>query len=66
MSRDSDKVKQLEGLSCEVASCVRCKLHTTRKRTVFGEGSSDASVMFIGEGPGRDEDAQGRPFVGRA
>ncbi|MFH1537703.1 MAG: uracil-DNA glycosylase [bacterium] len=52
---------------CEKAqSCARCGLSEARTNVVFGEGSSTAGLMFIGEGPGRDEDAQGRPFVGRA
>ena len=66
MSSASDKNEQIRSLEIEVERCIKCKLHTTRKRTVFGEGSITAEVMFIGEGPGRDEDAQGRPFVGRA
>ena len=50
----------------DVAKCEKCRLCETRKNTVFGEGSIHARVMFIGEGPGRDEDELGRPFVGRA
>ena len=50
----------------EVKPCRKCVLCRTRKNTVFGEGDPDAKIMFIGEGPGADEDAQGRPFVGRA
>jgi uracil-DNA glycosylase family 4 len=49
-----------------VKSCRKCRLCEQRSNTVFGEGDVDASLMFIGEGPGADEDAQGRPFVGRA
>jgi DNA polymerase len=49
-----------------IGNCTRCKLHATRTTIVFGEGNPEASVMFIGEGPGKDEDAQGRPFVGKA
>lgn len=49
-----------------VACCRKCRLCQTRTRTVFGEGDVDARVMFIGEGPGENEDLQGRPFVGRA
>jgi len=48
------------------AGCTRCRLAETRKRLVFGEGDSGAELVFIGEGPGRDEDLLGRPFVGRA
>ena len=47
-------------------TCQACALGTTRNRFVFGEGPADADLMFVGEGPGRDEDASGRPFVGKA
>ena len=57
---------RLEVISREVASCTRCVLHATRTQTVFSRGSSSAELMFIGEGPGADEDAQGVPFVGKA
>jgi len=50
----------------DLGDCTRCKLHTTRNKIVFGDGSSKAELVFIGEGPGADEDAQGLPFVGRA
>lgn len=60
------KEKKLQELSDEIGDCKRCKLHTTRTSIVLGEGNPGARVMFIGEGPGRDEDIQGRPFVGRA
>jgi len=56
----------LQTLRQQVAVCKKCKLHRTRTNPVFGEGSHKADVMFIGEGPGRDEDFQGRPFVGKA
>lgn len=49
-----------------VASCRRCRLCEGRQRTVFGAGDPDADLMFIGEGPGAEEDRQGLPFVGRA
>lgn len=49
-----------------VSVCTRCPLHKTRHRTVFGEGDPHATILFVGEGPGADEDEQGRPFVGRA
>lgn len=58
--------KEISDLEDEMAKCTKCKLSQTRSRVVFGEGAADAKVMFIGEGPGRDEDAQGRPFVGRS
>jgi DNA polymerase len=50
----------------EVATCTRCRLHEGRTNVVFGEGSPTADLVFIGEGPGHDEDISGRPFVGRA
>lgn len=52
--------------SNEVKGCTRCRLHETRKKTVFGEGSAEARIFFVGEGPGENEDLTGRPFVGRA
>ena len=56
----------LEGLKGEVGACVKCELSKTRTRVVFGSGNSKARLMFVGEAPGRDEDLQGLPFVGRA
>ena len=53
-------------LAAAVAGCHACKLCRTRKNTVFGSGSREAKLLFFGEGPGADEDAQGLPFVGRA
>ncbi|MSQ61382.1 MAG: uracil-DNA glycosylase [Dehalococcoidia bacterium] len=50
----------------QVRACTRCELARTRTRAVPGEGPADAEVMFIGEGPGFNEDQQGRPFVGQA
>lgn len=50
----------------DLGECTRCKLHTTRNKIVFGDGNPKAGLVFVGEGPGRDEDAQGLPFVGRA
>jgi len=47
-------------------ACTRCKLHKARKQIVFGVGNPKAQLVFVGEGPGRDEDEQGEPFVGRA
>ncbi|MGQ0620245.1 MAG: uracil-DNA glycosylase [Panacagrimonas sp.] len=54
------------GLRAMVKDCTRCKLCSTRTKTVFGVGPESAPLMVIGEGPGADEDAQGEPFVGRA
>jgi len=56
----------LEEIRGELGECTRCKLHSTRKKIVFGTGSPDADLMFVGEAPGFDEDVQGEPFVGRA
>ena len=50
----------------DLGECARCKLHKTRNKIVFGDGSAKAQLVFVGEGPGADEDAQGLPFVGRA
>jgi uracil-DNA glycosylase len=49
-----------------LGDCRRCALHQTRNNLVFGEGSAEAALVFVGEAPGADEDAQGRPFVGSA
>jgi DNA polymerase len=49
-----------------LGECTRCKLHGTRNKIVFGDGNPKAELVFVGEGPGADEDAQGLPFVGRA
>ncbi len=56
----------LEDLAAIVHDCTKCRLAGTRTQTVFGTGSPTADLMFIGEAPGRDEDLQGKPFVGRA
>jgi DNA polymerase len=50
----------------EIGDCTRCALHSGRTKLVFGDGSPAARLLFVGEGPGADEDAQGLPFVGRA
>jgi uracil-DNA glycosylase len=50
----------------DLGDCKRCKLHKTRKNIVFADGNPKADLVFVGEGPGADEDAQGLPFVGRA
>lgn len=62
----SKKIQLLEEVKTEVEKCTRCPLAQNRNRVVFGEGNPDAIVMFVGEGPGEDEDRTGRPFVGRA
>jgi len=57
----------LAALRVHIGDCTRCKLHTLgRTRIVFGVGNPEADLMFVGEAPGADEDAQGVPFVGRA
>ncbi len=53
-------------LEQSVSECTRCELHTSRTQTVFGVGNPHADLLIIGEAPGRDEDLQGEPFVGRA
>jgi DNA polymerase len=53
-------------LKQRVATCTDCPLHATRNKTVFGVGDEQADWLFVGEGPGADEDAQGEPFVGQA
>ncbi len=63
---DAGKRAQLERLDDEVRGCVLCKLARTRTYAAPGEGNVDADLMFIGEGPGEEEDRSGRPFVGRA
>ena len=62
----SDKSILLNNLKEEIGDCRRCKLADQRKNVVFGEGDPNAKLMFIGEAPGREEDIQGRPFVGEA
>lgn len=62
----SSAVKTLSEIREELGDCTRCRLCETRKSIVFGEGNPRARLVFVGEGPGRDEDIQGRPFVGRA
>jgi uracil-DNA glycosylase family 4 len=59
-------VASLLELRTEALACTRCALATGRTTVVFGEGDPDAGLMVVGEGPGRDEDLAGRPFVGRS
>ena len=66
MDRKHFKQKLLNELYKNYHQCTRCPLVQGRHHIVFGEGNPDAKLMFIGEGPGRDEDIQGCPFVGRA
>ena len=55
----------LQAIRAEIGDCQRCPLAPTRNKLVFGDGDPNARLMFVGEGPGADEDAQGLPFVGR-
>lgn len=61
-----DPEKKLAELKRVIESCRKCDLWKTRTNTVFGSGDFNARLAFIGEAPGRDEDLQGKPFVGRA
>jgi DNA polymerase len=65
--RVGDPVKALKIIREDLGDCTRCPLHKQgRKQIVFGVGNPEAELMFVGEGPGADEDEQGEPFVGRA
>jgi uracil-DNA glycosylase len=67
--RSPDRVKTeqiLIDIRKDIGECTRCRLHPSRTTIVYGEGSPQARLVFVGEGPGFDEDQQGRPFVGRA
>lgn len=57
---------ELQLIHSEVLECTKCELHRSRTHAVPGEGPIDAKIMFVGEGPGQNEDEQGRPFVGAA
>ena len=61
-----EKTDDLPALQQFIGNCTRCKLHGGRTNLVFGVGDPKAELMFVGEGPGADEDAKGEPFVGRA
>ena len=61
-----DKPSALKLIRENIGDCTRCRLHKGRTNLVFGVGNVNADLMFVGEGPGADEDAQGEPFVGRA
>ena len=62
----AEKAVELEKIAEEARQCRKCGLGSLRTNAVPGEGNPNARIMFVGEGPGADEDAQGRPFVGRA
>ena len=66
-----EAIERIEGDSLpnireDIGDCTRCKLHKGRTKIVFGTGNPNADLLFVGEGPGRDEDLSGEPFVGRA
>ena len=61
-----ERAAALQMIRDEIGDCARCALHKGRNKIVFADGSPTARLMFVGEGPGADEDAQGLPFVGRA
>lgn len=64
--KPEDKAAALRLIQEDIGDCTRCALHKGRNKLVFADGSPNARLMFVGEGPGADEDAQGLPFVGRA
>jgi DNA polymerase len=66
MTTDEKRSRLLAMQEKEVRLCTKCRLSQGRTQTVFGEGDVDAKIMFVGEGPGENEDLTGRPFVGRA
>ena len=63
---DAERQAALDAIGSEVAICTRCRLHQTRTKSVPGEGTAATEVVFVGEGPGFNEDRLGRPFVGQA
>ncbi|HNQ78820.1 MAG TPA: uracil-DNA glycosylase [Acidobacteriota bacterium] len=64
--KERDPAETLEKLRKRIGNCKRCELCETRKNIVFGVGDPGARILFVGEGPGEEEDNQGEPFVGRA
>lgn len=62
----SDRRARLALVEAEVSKCTKCRLHAGRTNTVFARGNPDARLVFVGEGPGFNEDKQGKPFVGQA
>lgn len=65
-SEDEHRIADLKSLEEEVSICTKCDLSNSRTQTVFGIGNPFAELVFVGEAPGADEDAQGKPFVGRS
>ena len=63
---DAERQQALEAIAAEVRACTKCRLHETRTKAVPGEGDPETEVVFVGEGPGFNEDRGGRPFIGRA
>ena len=63
---DGSPRERLDHVRSQLGPCTRCRLHAGRTKLVFGVGNPDADLMFVGEAPGRDEDREGIPFVGRA
>ncbi len=61
-----ERIKTLDELKRYIEGCTRCKLYQKRQNIVFGEGNPEADLVFVGEAPGREEDREGRPFVGEA
>ena len=61
-----EPVETLDDIRADIGECTRCRLHQGRNKLVFGVGNPEAKLVFVGEGPGADEDEQGIPFVGRA
>lgn len=66
MPKSTAEGSSLEDLRAHIGNCTRCVLHKGRTHIVFGVGNPKAALMFVGEGPGADEDQKGEPFVGRA
>ena len=66
LARKHPRMGSLDHLREYIGECTRCKLCKGRKKVVFGEGSGKARLVFVGEAPGREEDVEGRPFVGEA
>jgi len=66
VAKPRNVVAELCAISDDIGECTRCRLSKGRKNIVFGTGNEHADLMFVGEGPGADEDEQGLPFVGRA
>ncbi len=62
----AERTRRWAALEARALGCIQCALHQTRTNVVFGEGNREARLVFVGEGPGADEDASGRPFVGKA